>query len=148
MKRIILLAITALTMTFTFTAKADNSKPVRFENLPENSQKFVHTHFKGTEISYIKQESDFFLWKSYDLFFVNGSKIEFDRKGNWEEVDCMRDEVPAAIVPAAITTYINRNHAGMKIVKISRNSKEYEVKLNNGIEIKFDKRFNVIEYDN
>lgn len=100
MKRIILLAITALTMTFTFTAKADNSKPVRFENLPENSQKFVHTHFKGTEISYIKQESDFFLWKSYDLFFVNGSKIEFDRKGNWEEVDCMRDEVPAAIVPA------------------------------------------------
>lgn len=148
MKRIILLAITALTMTFTFTAKADNSKPVRFENLPENSQKFVHTHFKGTEISYIKQESDFFLWKSYDLFFVNGSKIEFDRKGNWEEVDCMRDEVPAAIVSAAITTYINRNHAGMKIVKISRNSKEYEVKLNNGIEIKFDKKFNVIEYDN
>ena len=39
--------------------------------------------------------------------------------------------------------------ANSRIVKIdrSRNGKKYEVKLNNGLEVEFDKQFNVIKVD-
>lgn len=148
MKRLIILAIAALTMAVTFVAKADNDKPIRFENLPESSRKFILTHFKDIKISFIKEESDFFIWKSYDVFFVDGSKIEFDKKGNWEEVECVKSEIPSAIIPTPISAYTSQHHPEMKIIKISRNNKGYEIKLNNGIEIDFDKKFNMIKYDN
>lgn len=147
MKKIILLtALFLVSATPIFTVKADNDRAIRFEQLPEISKKFIHTYFKGNDISYAKSEQDF-LSKSYEIYFVNGSKVEFNRRGQWEEVDCRREEIPAGIVPSEIVKYVKQNYPGVKIVKISRNRRDYEVKLNNHIEIKFDTRFNMIGYD-
>ncbi len=126
--------------------KADNDRLIRFEQLPEVSRKFIHTHFNGKDISFVKAEQEF-LSKSYSLYFVDGSKVEFDGKGKWEEIDCLKNEIPAEIVPKQITSYVTKNHPNAKIVKINCDRRDYEVKLDNFVEIKFDKRFNVIGYD-
>lgn len=143
MKLSLVLLITAATV---FTAKADDDKPISFEALPKASKVFIQTYFNGQEISYAKMESEFFD-KSYEVFFVDGKKIEFDKKGAWETVDCRSAAVPAGVVPARLEEFVKKNHAGLFITKIDRDKYDYEIELNNGIEIKFDLKFNLMGYD-
>ena len=85
--------------------------------------------------------------KSYEVIFTNGDKVEFDNKGNWEEVNCKYSAVPAAIIPATIQKYVTTNYPDAKILKIERDKKDYEVKLSNRTELKFDLKFNLIDID-
>ena len=70
-----------------------------------------------------------------------------DNKGNWEEVNCKYSSVPTAIIPAAIQKYVTTNYPDAKILKIERDKKDYEVKLSNRTELKFDLKFNLIDID-
>ena len=85
--------------------------------------------------------------KDYKVVFVNGAKVEFAKDGQWTEVDCKYGEVPAAIVPQEIRNYVAKNFAGRKIVSIDRDTRDYEVKLDNGLDLKFDLKFRLIEID-
>ncbi len=55
--------------------------------------------------------------------------------------------VPEGIVPAAIKTYIKTKHINKFVIEIKKERKEYEVELNNGIDIVFDKNGNFKRYD-
>ena len=69
-------------------------------------------------------------------------------KGIWTEVNCKYSAVPVAVVPDAIKKYVATNYPDAKMLKIERDKYDYEVKLSNGWEIKFDMQFNVIDIDN
>lgn len=139
--------LTALFLiTSVFTAQASNDKPVSFAQLPEACKTFIRKHFNENNISYAKMERDF-LQRSYDVFFTNGDKVEFDRNGKWESVECRKAAVPTEIVPAKIAEYVASKFPNSYIIKIDRDRREYEVDLNNNLEIRFDLKFNVIGYD-
>lgn len=125
------------------TALADNEKIISVEQLPGPARDFITTHFSDTKISHVKMDTELFD-KNYDVFFANGNKIEFDRKGNWKDVDCKFTEVPANIVPEKIRTYVASKYPDTKIVGIDRDRRDYEVKLNNRLELKFSLKFNFI----
>ena len=56
--------------------------------------------------------------------------------------------VPASIVPQPIQTFVSgSNYPGQFIRQIDRNAYTWEVELSNGLEIKFDNQFNVIDID-
>ncbi|MDR1115919.1 MAG: PepSY-like domain-containing protein [Tannerella sp.] len=129
-----------------FTAKADRDRPVRFEQLPDNSKEFIRKHFSEENVSFVKKDIDF-LSASYEVFLVDGSKVEFDGKGEWEKVECVNRKIPDGIVPGKIVEYVEKSHPGLVIVKIERDRRDYEIELNNDLEIKFDMRFNVTGYD-
>ena len=97
--------------------------------------------------AYAKEERDF-LERSYEVVFADGSKVEFTRKGDWKDVDCRYNEVPAAIVPEAIRDYVSANYPDAKILRIERDANDYEVKLSNRLELTFDKKLNIIDIDN
>lgn len=126
--------------------RADNDKTIQISDLPQKAQLFIEKHFSGVKVAYAKQESDL-LDKTYDVVFTNGNKVEFNKKGEWKEVDCKQNELPAGIVPEKIKEYVNQNYSGVKILKIDRDKKDYEVKLSNKLELKFDMKFNLIEMD-
>jgi hypothetical protein len=141
------LMIAFFAFTFLSVAKADNDRPIRFEQLPEKSKDFIRKYFSENEISYLKLDDEFFS-KSDEVYFVDGSKVEFNRNGEWEQVECKRKKVPDGIIPDKIARYVEKNHPEMRITKIERDRRDYEIALNNKLEIKFDLKFNVIEYDN
>ena len=145
MKKIIL-ALVAIFSIGVFSAVADNDKVINKNQLPAQAQQFISEHFSGVELSYAKQERDI-LKKSYEVRLANGVKIEFNEKGVWEEVDCQFGEVPAAVIPVAIKKYVDDNFAGEKVISIERNRYNYEVKLSNRLELKFDKDFNIYDID-
>ena len=77
---------------------------------------------------------------------ADGTKIEFSRKGNWEEVDCRYSEVPAAVVPAPIANFVSENHPDARVLKIERDRRGYEVKLSNRVELSFNNSFELVDF--
>lgn len=128
-------------------ARADNDKPIQVNQMPQQAQQFIKEHFSDSKVALAKMENDF-MNKSYDVIFTNGNKVEFDKKGNWKDVDCKHTFVPVAIIPSAIQKYVKTNYPDTKILKIDRDRKDYEVKLSNRIELNFDLKFNLINIDN
>ena len=111
---------------------------------------FVRVYFPDTEvIANIKDGLD------CDVTLSDYTQIGFDGnlfgKLEWDEVDCrhasLPTTVPTALVPAEITNYVNRIHGSQSVTKISKDNRGWEIELSNGIEIEFDKRFNVIDFD-
>ena len=144
MKKLILLFVCVFSIQ---VALADNDKPINFTQLPQAAQKFVKQHFPKAKIAFVKMETELFD-KSYDVVFNNGDKLEFDKKGEWTEVNCKSTVVPAKVIPALIKKYVETNYPEAKVLSIERDRYDYEVKLSNFWEIKFDMNFNVIDMDN
>ena len=104
MKRILFVLATVFSLG-VFNANADNDKIITKEMLPVDAQSFINTYFGELKISYAKLERDLFE-NSYEVVFTDGAKLEFNRKGEWRDVDCRYGEVPSAIVPGKIAEYI------------------------------------------
>lgn len=127
--------------------KADDDKAIHVDQLPSQAKQFISQYFSGSKVAVAKMEKDFFD-KNYDVIFADGNKVEFNKEGVWREVDCRYSIVPAAIIPSAIRSYVSSHYAEAKIVQIERDRRDYEVKLDNGMKLKFDLKFNLIDIDN
>lgn len=136
MKKLVFLLVCLFTLQTV--ARADDDKPI---------QVFIKQHFADSKVALAKMESDFF-YKSYEVIFTNGNKVEFGKNGNWEEVNCKYTSVPTAIIPTTIQKYVTTNYPDTRVLKIERDKKEYEVQLSNRVELKFDLKFNLIDIDN
>lgn len=128
-------------------AKADNDKAIRIDQLPNQAKQFISQYFGSSKVAVAKIEKDFFD-KNYDVIFTDGNKVEFNKEGVWKEVDCKYSIVPSAIIPNTIRTYVSSNYANAKVVKIERDKRDYEVKLDSGMKLTFDLKFNLIDIDN
>lgn len=127
---------------------AGNDKPIQVTELPKSAQSFIKNHFADQSVAVAKMETEF-MDRSYDVIFANGDKVEFDKKGKWTKVDCKHGQVPQGIIPMPIQKYIAKNYPDAKVIKIElTDRKGYEVDLNNGLDIEFDKRMNVKDIDN
>ena len=143
MKKLFLLLVSVFTMQ---VAMADNDNPVTFEQLPQAAQAFIKQNFADREIAFAKVDKDWFD-ATYDVLFTNGEKLEFNKKGEWKEMQCKLNSVPEKALPAAIVKFVNDKYPGAKVISIEKDRYEYEVKLSNFWEITFDLQFNVIDLD-
>ena len=133
--------------TLSLNVSAGNDKPIQVTEMPKAAQQIIKNHFANLSVAMAKMETEF-MSKSYDVIFTNGDKVEFDKKGNWTNVDCEHTQVPQAVIPMAIQKYLAKNYPDAYVLKIElTDRKGYDVDLNNGFDIEFDKRFNVIEID-
>lgn len=143
--RVVIVTIMGVLM-ISAPAYADNDKPIDVAQLPVSAQKVLKANFADKKVAMAKMETGIFE-KSYDVVFTNGEKIEFDRNGNWTDISCKLSAVPSALIPAAIKTYATTNYPDTRILKIEKDRGEYEIKLSNGLEITFNKNFQVIDID-
>ncbi len=145
MKKWTILFVSMLVMSVTVWA--GNDKPIQISEMPKAAQQFIQKHFANQTVAVAKVETEF-MDKNYDVIFTNGDKVEFNKKGQWTNVDCKHTQVPVEVIPVAIQKYVSQHYSGAKVVKIEvTDRKGYEVDLNNGFDIEFDKKMNVIEID-
>ena len=145
MKRLTFLLVCLFTLCAT-TLRADNEKPIQVSQLPAAAQQFIKQHFADRKVALVKVETEL-MSKSYEVIFADGDHIDFDSKGNWEEIDCKSSAVPTAAIPAQIMKYVRENYPDTTVKKIEKDRREYEVKLSNRIELSFDLKFNLIDID-
>ncbi len=146
MKKILFALVAIFTLGIS-NASADNDKLLQKSELPVQTQQFIDSNFANIKITYAKLERDFFE-RSYEVVLADGTKLEFTSKGDWKEVDCRYEEVPAAVIPQAIKEYVSSNYPGEKILKIERDRGYYELKLSNRYELTFNKNYNIVDIDN
>lgn len=116
-------------------------------NLPGAAKAFIAQHFEGRTIVSVRVDRDD-RRISYDVILSDGTKLEFDQAGEWKEVNTHTYAVPAAIIPVQIHNFVTARYPGAYIFQIDRDSRDYEIDLSNGVEIKFDLYFNVIKIEN
>ena len=97
-------------------------------------------------MAYAKVDTDWFD-KDYEVVFTDGNKVDFRKDGQWKEISCKYSQLPAGVVPRAMADYVAQNYPGAKMLKIERDAKGYELKLDSGLELKFDLRYNLVGID-
>lgn len=139
-------AALSLMMLTLLSVQAGTDGSILFNQLPEKAQLTVKQQFKDKKVAIVKKETDW-LSKSYDVIFTTGEKVEFDKSGNWTEVDCKPNVVPEYFVPAPIKTFVKTNYPGANVLKIEKVRNGYEVELSSDMEITFNKKFQVVDID-
>lgn len=142
-KMITFLMMVVMTVQFGLARDVITMNP---KELPVAAQTFLKQYFENRQIFYIKVESEF-LSKKYEVVMTDRTKIEFDGKGNWEEVDCKRSELPKTLVPDYIQRFVNEQYPGVTYHKIERDHGEIEVELSNRLSLKFNKKRQLIDID-
>ena len=127
-------------------ANAGNDKPISVNALPAKAQTLLNQHFNGQKVMLATIESGV-VSRSYDVVLQNGTKLEFDKKGNLTEIDCKQGIVPMLLIPQTIKNYLEVNYAGQSVKKIEIKKNEYEVELVNGLDLTFNKHFQLIDID-
>ena len=143
MKKIKCFLLIPMVMTMGLTMSADDDdRVITYDQLPQAAQTFLKQHFAKKVPLVVTAD-----WDDFTIRYESGEKIEFDRSGNWKDIECYNSKVPTEAVPAQISSYISQNYPGKSIIKLERHRSVYEVKLNNGMEIEFNRNFQVIDVD-
>lgn len=130
-------------------AYADHhEKEVSMQDLPQNVQQFINTHFTGVTVSKACMKDK----GVHKVMLTKGYEVEFDHNGNWDEVDNeLHAALPSSVVnllPAMAVDYINKNYPGWAVYGIDRNRNGYEVKLHGDkmLELHFDANGNFLRH--
>jgi hypothetical protein len=108
---------------------------------------FVQQYFPQATVQMVMPDED-----DIDVILNDYTKIEFRLNHEWKKVDCEHSttftSVPATLVPEQITAYANANFPGAIIKKLEKKFMGgWEIELSNGLEVKFNSSFRVLEVD-
>ena len=147
MKKILsLLVLAIVAVQFSFATVVITKD---MNQLPLPARNFINRHFTKPEVAQIKIDKDLMESTKYEVLLVDGTEIDFDSKGNWEEVSAMKGEsVPASIIPGFAVDYLKaHNFVSEGVTKVERDRKGYEVELSTGVSFKFDKKGKFLKAD-
>ncbi len=137
MKRIFLLLAGVVSMMLAVACNKNDDK----DRLPALASDFISAYWPQASIgSVVKDEGE------YKVFLNEGTHIEFDRKGNWEEVNNIHGIV-TAFLPAALTQHTGATYTSAFIVSVSKDKRKYEVELSNHLDLEFDLQGNFLRID-
>ena len=124
--------------------KADD-KPITIDQLPQAARTFLNVNFPDDKVSFATKDDDL-IRPDYDVRLSNGTELEFDYAGELKKVSS-REGVLEELIPDGIRKYVAAHYpkAGYREYEVGKRS--YEVKLTNGMELKFNTNFILIEID-
>lgn len=113
--------------------------------VPPKIQIFLDKHFSKYEIEKLKYDAKDGECK---VKYKNGIKIEFNHNGDWEQIESEYAPLPKSIIdilPAPAIAFIAGKYPHKHIIKIKHQSREYKVKLEDSLELKFDLQGHLIK---
>lgn len=130
---------------FAMAAFADGDVPVRMHELPDAAKTMVKTYFHDIEVVSVTMDQG--MVPSYEVKLADGTKIDFDARGEWTDVERPGGVVPDGLIPQPILKFVAANYPGQHVRGIERDGRNHEITLANGLELKFDRRFRLIDTD-
>lgn len=138
-----LFAVVALMLAMPVVAE---DIEMTFSQLPEKARKIVTKAFSDTKIKKVEMERRASLIQ-YEVKLSGGIKLQFSKDGTFTECDCTDSYVPEILIPQKIRTVIDREFPGRKVKRIEHDSKIYELTLDNGDELSFNRSYKLIDID-
>ncbi len=129
-------------------SQADNNdRPITLDKLPAAAQSFLKSHFADLTLAYAVEDPKW-VGSEYEVTYTDRTEVDFRSNGEWSSVERKYAAVPSAIVPKQIADYVAKsNYPNQYVRKIERKTYSWEIELSNGLEIEFDKNFQVIDID-
>ena len=142
MKRIVTLIVAAFA---GFIMASCMEKAVAVDQLPAPAREFINTYFPGDKIVIASKDDDI-VRPDYEVILESGTELQFSSSGALEKVSCSKG-IPAEVVPQSIRDYVSAHYpsAGFREYEVERRT--YEVTLTNGLELKFNSVFIIMEVD-
>ena len=81
------------------------------------------------------------------MLLTDRTEIDFDKKGNWLEVDCKKSAVPEALIPVPVKEYVKANFPREIITKMNADVPVWKLKLGNDYSLKFNKKGKFVSMD-
>jgi hypothetical protein len=140
-KTFALLAVSLL----SFACNAQKTR-ITMLDLPKPAQNFITENFSNQVISYAVEDKEISNTE-YKVVFTGGAEIEFDGKGNWEEIDGHTSALPASVLPKTTAAYIAQHYKNLSVEKLEKERYGYKVEFTNDLELKFDAKGNFMRID-
>jgi len=123
----------------------DDEQFISPNDLPEVTKTFINTHFADIVILRVEKENHADEDGSiYKVVLTNGLEIDFDRNGNWTDIDGGVHALPKSVIPEKIQTFVTTNYNTFYITSIEIKYYGYNVDLSNDWDLYFDKEQNNI----
>ena len=121
----------------------DKDEPVSSGELPVKARTFIGQYYPTARIVSTTKDKD-----DYEVTLSEGTRIDFDKAGEWTDVDAVTGmTVPSGFYPAPIDNYVSTTYPGSGINEISRETYGYEIELLTGTELKFNSEGAFSGYD-
>ena len=114
-----------------------NDNMVFAENLPTEAKVFVQHNFPRLSVAYAETRASN-QGMVYEVSLNDGTEVVFNQNGAWGMIDCKWEAVPASLMPTTLSSYVEKQFADSKVVKLYRGDNGYVAALSNGISLKFD----------
>ena len=128
-KSIFFVLALVMSICLPLTLMADNDQVITFDRLPATAQTMLKQNFSDKVPLVITAD-----WDDYKV-------------SNWRDIECKTSQVPAALIPAQITANVNATFPGAAITEIDQDRRGYSVKLSNGLELEYNRNFQIVELD-
>ena len=141
MKKLIFTLVLVLGIAVPLVMAGDNNS-ISYDQLPSGARNFIEKMFPGIKVVKCEREMP---WTRYDVKLANGYELEFDRVGQWLEIEAETtpfSPVLLKLIPTEAVSYVNTQHQESDIKKIERKKNGYKVKVDNkhvSSNIHFDK---------
>lgn len=146
MKKSVLFLAALMCMMLQTVSTFAYDRVIPATQLPAAAQSFIQKNFPGQGVAYASIDHDFGR-TIYEVHLNNGVEVDFDKTGTWDKIDCCYDAVPEHLVPAAIANYVKTQFAGAAVVKIDKERYGFDVELSNDLELKFNRKGQVMRID-
>ena len=143
-KTIAILAV--MMMALPMNASTDNDRPIKIAEMPAASREFIATYFPSETVALAKEEREFH-GSEYEVVFTSGTKLEFGRDGSWKKISCRYSSVPDGIVPEELRRKIGELYPSARTIGIEKDRRTIEIKLDNRMELTFDRNGELIDID-
>ncbi len=120
--------------------KAEGMKDCTLQDLPREAQTFVTSHFTGINVAQASHKDS----GESKVKLANGSHIQFDRSGNWYDIESETHKaLPSSVVkllPQQAHNYITQNYPNAAVYEMEKDRRGYEVNLHapQKVELYFD----------
>lgn len=138
-------SILFLFLPFLFLIACQKEKDISVNDLPATSNSFIAAHFGGLKVTKVVKDFDN-LKVTYEVYLSDGTKLEFDKNGVIIEME-RNSALPESTLPAALVQYVKDNYPDQSIFRWEKESNGQEIKLSNGVELKFDLNGNFLRVD-
>lgn len=143
--RKILLALLGAGLFATAALADSDETPIGMHELPEAARMLVKKYFNEVEPVSVMMEKG--VVRTYEVKLVDGTKLDFNARGEWTDLERPNGAIPDGLIPGPILRYVEANYPGRRIRGIERDGRNHDITLDNGLELKFNRRFRVVETD-
>ena len=148
MKKLLSLLLLCLFVGCVNMSHDRQDKAITLDALPTPAQEFIKKHYSDVKIKEITIEKRASLMQ-YNVDLKGGIDLQFDRNGVCTEIECKKpgSSVPDEVVPSPVLQQIRKLYPDKSIVKYEHNQRLFEIDLDDGTEMTFNRAMRLIDID-